>query len=150
MADITRDRIKSYLPHNNFYRKHIVKPTASDKSPCSYIFFKLLFKDSSSKYSTNKTLPSQGRCFGPLIQGLAMNFSKQHQKYCIFLNVILLLGASIERMYAKFQGNPLRILGDLDVLFKAEKHGDMKTFWLRCTFCYAVKSEQELLQICLT
>lgn len=59
-------------------------------------------------------------------------------KYCIFLNAVLLLGASIEGTYAKFQGNPPWVSGNLNVLFKAEKHGSMKTFWLRCIFCFAV------------
>lgn len=59
-------------------------------------------------------------------------------KYCIFLNAVLLPGVSIEGTYTKFQGNPLWISGNLNVLFKAEKQRSMKTFWLRCIFCFVV------------
>lgn len=66
-------------------------------------------------------------------------------KYSIFLNVILLLGASIEGMYMRFQGSPLWISGNLNALFKAEKYRSMKTFWLRYILCLEVVVKKNFL-----
>lgn len=59
-------------------------------------------------------------------------------KYSIFLNAILLLGASREGMCTKFQGSPLWISGNLNALSKAERYRSVKTFWIRCSLCLAV------------
>lgn len=128
LANITRDTIKIYSPRNNFCQKHVVKPT------CSLHWH-------SKAVLQNTLLTKYFHLRGDVVDHLYKVRQWIFQtsiKNCIFLNAVLLLGASIDGMYTKFQGNPLWISGNLNVLFKAEKHGNMKTFWLSHIFCFAV------------
>lgn len=83
-----------------FYQKHVGKPTANEKTDFSYVVFILVFKGSSSKYSTNKIFPSQG---GDVMDHLYKDRWWIFQTSIIFLRVILLFGASIEGWTQSFK-----------------------------------------------
>lgn len=66
-----------------------------------------------------------------------MNFSNQHQ-ILYFPECNLAPWGQHRRNVRKVSRQSPVISGNLNVLFKAEKHRRIKTFWLRCIFCFAV------------